>query len=265
MRIEFFGLGEMGYAMAAHLARAGHLVVARERDLKRLAQWHDEFGAVAESDPPEAIITSVTNQGALQRLMEIPNGLPLSLGAGVLWVDHTTSSPAFARQCAELATKHGASFVDAAMSGGAAGARAGTLALFAGGTPTDAARAREITAPYCKYFAHFGSAGSGQAAKLAHQLAIAGTVLGLRAALDYGSTQDLAPELLLAALAQGTAHSAQLDQHAPKMGAPGFDPIQGFSWLAHDLAALPADLPMLPSQLRDLLSIASKPAPTGAQ
>jgi len=265
MRIEFFGLGEMGYAMAGHLARAGHLVVARESDARRLARWRDEFGKAAENDPPEAVVTSVTNQEALRRLMEPPNGLPLSLGRGVLWVDHTTSSPEFARECAALAAKRGASFIDAAMSGGAVGARAGALALFAGGTPAAAAQARELTAPYCKYFAHFGAAGSGQAAKLAHQLAIAGTVLGLRAALDYGKTHDMAPGLLLAALAQGTAHSAQLDQHAAKMGAPGFDPVQGFAWLAHDLAALPMELPVLPSRLRELLSTASKPGPTGAQ
>lgn len=265
MRIEFFGLGEMGYAMAGHLARAGHTVFARERDAKRLAQWQEEFGAAKESDAPETVITSVTDQPALQRLMERPDGLPLSLKPDVLWIDHTTTSPAFARDCAALAARHGAAFVDAAMSGGAVGAQAGALALFAGGAPTDAARARGITAPYGKYFAHFGPAGAGQAAKLAHQLAIAGTVLGLRAALDYGRVNDMAPDLLLAALAQGTAHSAQLDQHAAKMASPGFDPVQGFAWLARDLAALPESTPALPLDLRSLLSTASTTAATGAQ
>jgi 3-hydroxyisobutyrate dehydrogenase/2-hydroxy-3-oxopropionate reductase len=265
MRIEFFGLGEMGYAMAGHLARAGHAVFARERDARRLAQWRDEFGIATENDAPEAVITSVTDQAALRRMMDRPDGLALSLKAGVLWIDHTTSSPEFARECAGLAAKNGAAYVDVAMSGGAAGARAGALALFAGGAPADAARAREITAPYSKYFAHFGGAGAGQAAKLAHQLAIAGTVLGLRAALDYGQSHDMPPGLLLAALAQGTAHSVQLDQHAAKMGIPGFEPVDGFAWLARDLAALAETSPALPLQLRELISTASKPVPTGAQ
>ena len=251
-RIEFFGLGEMGYAMAGHLARAGHAVTPQDLDAQRLAHWHAEFNP-PHAEPAEALITSVTDLAAIQALRDTPDGIAARLRPGMLWIDHTTTSPAFARECAALAQVRGAAFVDAAMSGGAVGAQAGELALFAGGVEADAAWASEITRPYCKHFFHLGTSGAGQAAKLAHQLAIAGTVLGLNAALSYGGSQGLAAPQLLAALAQGTARSAQLAQHQDKMELPGFDFSAGFAWLAKDLAALPADAPLLPMLLRSWL------------
>ena len=252
-RIDFFGLGEMGYAMAGHLARAGNALVVHDLDAQRLARWQGEFGAVPEASQAEAVITSVTDMAALQALVSAPGGIPSYLRPGVLWIDHTTTSPAYASQCASLAARHGAAFVDAAMSGGKAGAQAGALTLFVGGEKADATRAQALTRPYCKHFTPLGAAGAGQAAKLAHQLAIAGTVLGLQAALDYGRAQGLSAEVLLAALAQGTAHSAQLDQHAGRMGAADFDFAAGFAWLAKDLAALPVESPPLPSLLQRLV------------
>jgi len=263
--IEFFGLGEMGYPMAGHLARAGHAVLPHDPDTRRLAQWEAAHGGPRPA-AADILITSVTDTAALGRLIDAAEGIATRLRPGMLWIDHTTTSPAFARDCAALAAARGAAFVDCAMSGGAAGAQAGELALFAGGANADAVRASELTRPYCRHFFHLGAAGAGQAAKLAHQLAIAGTVLGLDAALAYGGAQGLGRAQLLAALEAGTAGSAQLAQHREKLGAPQFDFSTGFAWLAKDLAALPADSPLLPMLLRGWLQTPNPTPPgTGAQ
>jgi len=270
VRIDFFGLGEMGFAMAGHLARAGHAVAPHDLDPQRVAQWQAQFSAPNIADaaalaPPDVLITSVTDAAALNHLIRGADGVAARLTPGMLWIDHTTTSPALARECATIAARQGAGFVEAPMSGGKAGAQAGTLALFAGGSEADLARARALTAPYTRHLAHLGPVGMGQAAKLAHQLAIAGTVLGLRAALDYGGSQGLAPADLLDALAQGTANSAQLGQHGAGMSAPDFDFHRGFAWLVHDLAALPADAPPLPTLLQHLLHSSGKLPLTSAE
>lgn len=250
MNIAFHGLGEMGFAMAGHLAGAGHAVEVIDLDAGRVDVWQAQFGA-APAGAPAVIITSVTDAAALRALAP---GVQSHLAPGMLWIDHTTGDPELARHCAALAAQRGAGFVEAPLSGGRAGAQAGQLALFVGAAPADAERARQLTRPYCAHFSHLGPVGAGQAAKLAHQLAIAGIVLGLEAARAYGASQGLAAADLLAALAHGTARSEQLRQHRQMMGAPDFDFAQGFAWLAHDLAALPVAQTGLPGHLRRLLA-----------
>ena len=252
-RIDFFGLGEMGYVMAGHLARAGHAVLAHDLDPERVRHWGELHPAADPDQDAEVLITSVTDMPALRQLMVAPDGLGLHMKAGMLWIDHTTTSPGFAHECAAFAASRQAGFVDAPMSGGKSGAERGQLLLFAGGEDAPVARARLIMVAYCTHFAHLGGTGAGQAAKLAHQLAIAGTVIGLQAAITYGNTQGLAPETLLATLQHGTAQSAQLAQHMGRMSAADFDFHRSFGWLAKDLSALPPDGTALPALLQQLL------------
>ena len=250
MNIAFHGLGEMGFAMAGHLARAGHALKVIDLDAARVKLWQAKFG-VSSATEAEIIITSVTDAAALRALSA---SIQSCLKPGMLWIDHTTCDPELARECAALAQARGAAFVEAPMSGGKQGAEEGTLALFVGGAPADVERARLATQFYCAHFAHLGPTGTGQATKLAHQLAIAGTVLGLEAARGFGVSQGIAPADLLDALAHGTARSVQLEQHAALMSASGFDFARGFAWLAKDLAPLSASSSSLSGQLRKLLA-----------
>jgi 3-hydroxyisobutyrate dehydrogenase-like beta-hydroxyacid dehydrogenase len=250
VNIAFYGLGEMGFAMAGYLAGAGHAVKVIDLDTSRVNAWQSQFGA-QQAGLPEVVVTTVTDAAALRALSASVAG---HLNPGMLWIDHTTSDPETARHCAMLAAGRGAGFVEAPMSGGKDGAREGKLTLFVGATAEDAERARQVTAAYCAHFAHFGPVGAGQTAKLAHQLAVAGIVLGLEAARSYGASQGLATGQLLDALAHGTARSEQLRQHQAMIGAPDFDFVQGFAWLAKDLAVLPASQAGLPDQLRRLVA-----------
>jgi 3-hydroxyisobutyrate dehydrogenase-like beta-hydroxyacid dehydrogenase len=253
--IAFHGLGNMGHAMAGHLVLAGNAVRVHDRDPARQAAWQRQYQAPPPAEPPEVIITSVTDAAALRALAQENAGFAAQISTGVLWIDHTTTDPATARLCAALAAEYDTGFVDAPMSGGKAGAESGHLAFFAGGTVVNVERARAVTRPYCAHFAHLGPVGAGQAAKLAHQLAIAGTVLGLEAARAYGREHGLAPADLLAALEYGTARSAQLLQHREKMSIAEFDFADSFSWLAQDLTALSSESAPLAALLRRLLSM----------
>jgi 3-hydroxyisobutyrate dehydrogenase len=252
--IAFHGLGKMGHAMAGHLVVAGNAVRVHDADPTRQAAWRRQYPAPPPAEPPQVIITCVTNAGALRLLAQHSRAFAAQISTAVLWIDHTTTDPATALLCATLAAEHDTGFIDAPMSGGQVNADSGHLALFAGGTAVNVERARAVTRPYTAHFAHLGPVGAGQATKMAHQLAIAGTVLGLEAARAYGREHGLATAELLEALEYGTARSAQLLQHREKMSIEQFDFVDSFSWLAQDLTALPPGAAPLAALLRRLLS-----------
>jgi 3-hydroxyisobutyrate dehydrogenase-like beta-hydroxyacid dehydrogenase len=157
-------------------------------------------------------------------------------------IDHTTTGPAFARRAAAFFATRGAGFVDAPLSGGVAGARAGRLLAMQGGDPAHCQAADGVLAAYCARTVRFGDAGAGQAAKLANQLCIAGTVRGLHEAAGFARACGLDPGLLFDALAAGSAHSTQMDQHAGALAAAAAPFGERFGWIAKDLSLAASEM-----------------------
>lgn len=235
--VGFFGLGAMGYPMAGRLARAGYAVAVADVDPERVARWRAAFPAAAH-DPAQAaiVVTCVTDAVAMRALALGRGALLDSVRPGTLLVDHTTIAPALARELAGEAAKRGAAFVDAPTSGGTDGAVAGTLAVMAGGAPADLERARPVLQCYAARIVHIGPVGSGALAKLANQIAIAGTVRALAEAVALARAAGVEPAAVLEALAGGTAASVQLARTRDMLAQPEFAFAQAFSWLAKDLA-----------------------------
>jgi 3-hydroxyisobutyrate dehydrogenase len=234
--VGFFGLGAMGYPMAGRLARAGFEVAVADPDVARVERWCAEFVEAAHH-PAEAavVVTCVTDATALCDLMVGDGGLLRAAGRGALLVDHTTATPTLAREFAAAAARRGAAFVDAPMSGGVEGAADGSLAIMVGGEAAALERARPVLEGYAARIVHVGPAGSGQLAKLANQVAIAGTVRALAEAVALARAGGGDAERVLEALAGGTASSAQLARTRAALAAPGFDFAATFGWLAKDL------------------------------
>ena len=234
--IGFFGLGAMGYPMAGRLARAGFAVAVADPAMARVETWCGEFGE-APHHPAEAgvVVTCVTDAVTLCDLVVGKSGLLGSLHRGTLLVDHTTATPTIAREFAAEAARRGVGFVDAPISGGADGAAAGSLSIMAGGAAADLARARPVLETYAAQIVHAGPAGSGQLAKLANQIAIAGTVRALAEAIALARAGGGDPARVLEALGGGTANSTQLARTRDALAAPGFDFAATFGWLAKDL------------------------------
>ena len=234
--IGFFGLGAMGYPMAGRLALTGFEVAVADPVVARIERWQTEFAATGHR-PSEAdvVVTCVTDAAALRGLL-VGDGKVLDLlQRETLVIDHTTTTAAIARELAAHAARRGVAFVDAPMSGGAEGAAAGSLSIMAGGEPADLERARPVLEAYASSIVHVGAAGSGQVAKLANQIAIAGTVYGLAQAVALARAGGVDAARVLEALAGGTASSAQLARTRDALAAPGFAFGQTFGWLAKDL------------------------------
>lgn len=236
MNIGFFGLGAMGYPMAAYLARKSFAIAPQDLDAGTVERFCAEFGrADFEPRAAELVVTCVTDESAIESLLLGPGGLLRSARPRQLFIDHTTTSPEFSRRAARMAGGKNAKFVDAPMSGGVAGARKGTLSFFVGGEPSAVQLASPVLACYGARITPLGPPGAGQTGKLANQIAIAGIVRGLQEASALARATGLDLNALYDALGAGTARSDQLDQHRDRLAdaTRGFG--DNFNWLAKDL------------------------------
>lgn len=245
-KIAFIGLGTMGGPMAAHLARAGHSVTAYNRTASRAEDWLcrlETEGLAARLAPTPAqaaagcefILTCVGNDHDLEEVLLGPEGAMDGAAPGSLLIDHSTISPATARQIAELAHRRGFEAIDAPVSGGQAGAENGALSIMCGGTETALERARPVMAAYGSRIIHIGDYGSGQAAKSVNQICIAGIVAGLSEGLRFAQGAQLDLEQVLAAISGGAAQSWQMDNRWDTMARGEFDFGFAIDWMRKDL------------------------------
>ena len=246
LRIAFIGLGVMGGPMAGHLAAAGHRVVAYNRTASRAEEWlqrqQDQGRDCSIADTParaaadcDVVISCVGNDDDLAAVLEGADGALSAMGAGALLIDHTTVSADMARHICNLAHSNGIMAMDAPVSGGQAGAQKGTLAIMCGGAADAFARAQPIMRAYGANIVHVGGAGTGQTAKMANQMCIAGTLAGLSEAIRLVQASDMDADKVLQAISGGAAQSWQMDNRWSTMVADTFDFGFAIDWMRKDL------------------------------
>lgn len=244
-RIAFLGLGTMGAPMAGHLARAGHRVTVYNRTAERAEDWlarHEGLEVAIGATPADAaegqdaVLTCVGNDRDLADVVLGDRGALNAMTPGALFVDHTTVSPALARQIAEAADAGGVLALDAPVSGGQAGAENGTLSVMAGGSAEAFAAASPILDAFSSRIVHIGTAGAGQAAKAVNQLCIAGTLAGLSEGLRFAQASGLDLDKVLDAVSGGAAQSWQMVNRWPTMAKGEFDFGFAIDWMRKDLA-----------------------------
>ena len=240
-RTAFIGLGVMGFPMAGHLAAAGHEVTVYNRSSARAAAWVERYKGRAAATPAAAaegaefVFACVGNDDDLRSVTTGPGGAFETLGAGAVFVDHTTASAVVARELAGAAEARGAWFVDAPVSGGQAGAETGQLSVMCGGPVEAYARAEPVIAAYAKACRLMGSAGAGQLAKMVNQIAIAGLLQGLSEALAFAQKAGLDGEGVLEVISKGAAGSWQMENRGRTMLEDRFDFGFAVDWMRKDL------------------------------
>ena len=229
MKVGFIGLGIMGQSMARHLLEAGHdlnvynRTRAKAEDLiGRGAAWCDSPGEVAAAS--DVVITVVGYPRDVEEVYLGPEGIVARAPEGALLIDMTTSSPELARRIAKAASGHGMTALDAPVSGGEGGARAGTLAIMVGGADEAFARARPLFEAMGSTIAHMGEAGTGQHTKMANQIAIASTMLAVSESLAYAEAAGLSRDQVLEVIGTGAASSFLLNGLGPKIVAADYSP-----------------------------------------
>ncbi|MDB5483525.1 MAG: 3-hydroxyisobutyrate dehydrogenase [Caulobacteraceae bacterium] len=238
MKVGFVGLGVMGGPMAAHLAAAGHEMAVYNRSPAKTEQWTSAHGGRAAATVAEVaagrelLILCVGNDDDVRAVVgEALQALP----AGAVIVDHTTTSAKVARELAAAAADEGRAFVDAPVSGGEAGAKAGKLSIMIGGEEAAVAQATPVIGAYAKAIKHMGGPGTGQLTKMVNQICIAGVVQGLAEAVAFTAKAGLDPTLVYEAISQGAAQSWQMDNRWTTMARGEFEFGFAVDWMRKDL------------------------------
>jgi 3-hydroxyisobutyrate dehydrogenase len=238
MRVGFVGLGVMGFPMAGHLATVGHEMRVFNRSPGKAAAWGQAHeGVVAASVAEvaagrELLALCVGNDNDVRGVVtEALAALP----RGAVLVDHTTTSASLAREMAALAKTYGCEFLDAPVSGGEAGAKAGKLSVMVGGEPAAFATAQSVIGAYAKAVLRMGGPGAGQLTKMVNQICIAGVVQGLAEAVAFAKRAGLDPNLVQQAISQGAAQSWQMDNRWPTMARGEFEFGFAVDWMRKDL------------------------------
>jgi 3-hydroxyisobutyrate dehydrogenase len=221
-RIGFVGLGTMGAAMAANLARAGFTVTAWNRT-DRPAPDLDELGvqrapspaAVAEASG--VVVICVSDTPDVEAVLFGPAGVAAGARSGTLVIDCSTIAPGPTREFAGRLAENGVALVDAPVSGGSEGARNATLSIFVGGDAADVDRARPVLEALGKTITHVGPVGAGQAVKAVNQVILAGTYLGVAEGIVLAMKAGLDVEQVVGALGGGAAQSWVLANRSGRM------------------------------------------------
>jgi len=255
-RVAFLGLGTMGAAMAANLARAGFAVTGWNRTEGRAPELADLGVAIADTPAAAAAeadiaVVCVSDTPDVEAVLFGAGGVVEGAREGTLIIDCSTIAPSGSWDFAARLRDRGLAMVDAPVSGGSEGAQKATLTIFVGGDAEDVDRARPVLAAMGKTITHVGPIGAGQAVKAVNQVILAGTYLGVAEGIVLAIRAGLDVEQVVEALGGGAAQSWVLANRSGRMLANDY-PL-GFKVALHrkdlgialDLAAqLGAALPV---------------------
>jgi 3-hydroxyisobutyrate dehydrogenase len=221
-RVTFLGLGTMGAAMAANVAKAGFPLTVWNRTPGRASSLVEQ-GATEASSPADAatnadlIVICVSDTPDVEEVLFGPNGAAEGAKSGSLVIDCSTIAPAATRDFAKRLADGGVAMVDAPVSGGSEGAQKATLTIFVGGDAGDVDRARPVLEAMGKTITHVGPIGSGQAVKAVNQVILAGAYLGVAEGVVLAMKSGLDLPQVVDALGGGAAQSWVLANRSARM------------------------------------------------
>ena len=212
MKVAFIGLGNMGGPMAINLKRAGYTVQAFDLSADAIAKVRAEGVDVAASardavQGAEVVISMLPASRHVESLYLGDEGLIKIIQPGALLIDCSTIAPASAQKVAAAATSQGLHMIDSPVSGGVAGATAGTLTFIVGGPAEALERARPVLQAMGKNIFHMGDAGAGQVAKLCNNMALGVIMAVTGEALALGAAHGLDAKTLSQMMAVSTGRS----------------------------------------------------------
>lgn len=230
-KIGFIGVGIMGKSMVRNLRKAGYEVAIYTRTKAKAedviaegAVWCDTAAECAKGR--DVVITIVGYPKDVEEVYFGDNGIIANADPGTYVIDMTTTSPRLAVRIWEEAEKAGLHAVDAPVTGGDTGAKAGTLTILAGGKKEDFDACVPVFEAMGKNINYEGKAGNGQHTKMCNQIAIAGALAGACEAMVYAKNTGLNVDTMLKSISTGAAGSAQMNNVASKAAkddyAPGF-------------------------------------------
>ncbi|WP_095077383.1 NAD(P)-dependent oxidoreductase [Pseudomonas sp. Irchel s3h17] len=230
--LAFAGIGLMGLPMCRRLLAAGYPLTVWNRNPEKCAPLV-EAGARQVSTPAELcqhadlVMLCLANTDVVRDVVFGVAGVASGAKPGQLLVDFSSLEPTATREMAEqLASQTAMGWLDAPVSGGVAGAEAGSLAIMVGGESADVERIRPMLLNLGQRVTHMGAVGAGQVTKACNQMIVACNALVIAEVVALAERSGVDASLLAEALSGGFADSRPLQILAPQMAESRFEPIK---------------------------------------
>ncbi|WP_235971120.1 3-hydroxyisobutyrate dehydrogenase [Palleronia pontilimi] len=218
MKIGFIGLGNMGRPMAENLADAGHEVQAF--DVAGVGSDKlEEAGSAADAARGAEVVVTMLPSGAILR--DVAAEIIPAMDEGAVLLDCSTVDVESARAVAEDAKAAGLLALDAPVSGGTGGARAGTLTFMVGGDADGFAKAKPLFDVMGQKAVHCGGSGNGQAAKICNNMILGITMIGTCEAFALADKLGLDRQAMFDVVSTSSGYSWSMNVYCP---APGIGP-----------------------------------------
>ena len=230
--LGFAGIGLMGLPMCQRLLAAGYPLTVWNRNPQKCAPLV-AAGARQAATPAQLceaadlVLLCLANTEVVREVVFGAAGIAQGAKAGQLLVDLSSLEPTATREmAAELAQLSGMGWVDAPVSGGTAGAEAGSLAIMVGGAASDIERIRPLLLSLGQRVTHMGEVGAGQVTKACNQMIVACNALVIAEVVALAERSGVDATLIAEALAGGFADSKPLQILAPQMAESRFEPVK---------------------------------------
>ncbi|MDN7123533.1 3-hydroxyisobutyrate dehydrogenase [Pseudidiomarina terrestris] len=234
--VGFIGLGNMGGPMAANLVKGGHKVTVFDLSEAALEQARaagcSVAGEVSEvTQGADFVISMLPADHHVEGVYLGDKGLHKTLSKTTLVIDCSTISAETARKLGAELQQSGIEFIDAPVSGGVGGAKAGTLTFICGGAESAVERARTVLNDMGKNVFRAGDAGAGQVAKICNNMLLSVLMAGTSEALQLGIAHGLDPKVLSEIMLQSSGRNWTLEVYNPcpdvMEGVPSSNDYQG--------------------------------------
>ena len=227
-KVGFIGIGLMGLPMCRRLLNESVDLTVFNRNSKKCEPLVAEGAKQAQSmeqlaQDVDVIMLCVSNTEAVESVAE---QVLHTLRPGQVIVDFSSISPDSTERLAQKVSEKGASWVDCPVSGGVAGAEAGTLAMMAGGDEAVVTSLTELLAPLSQRVTYMGPSGSGQTTKICNQMIVSCNVLVMAEVMAMAKKAGVDASRIPQALKGGFADSTPLQLTGPKMANQDFDEIK---------------------------------------
>lgn len=232
MKVGFIGLGIMGTPMALQLLNKGHQLTVHTRrqvpEAITAAGGVRAANAAAVAKEAEVIITMLPDTPDVEAVLfgehGVAEGLKGPAGERKVVIDMSSISPMATKAFAQRINALGADYVDAPVSGGEVGAKAGTLSIMCGGDAAVFQRVKPLLECMGKNITLVGGNGDGQTTKVANQIIVALNIAAVGEALVFASKAGADPAKVREALMGGFASSRILEVHGERMIKRTFNP-----------------------------------------
>jgi len=221
--IGFIGLGNMGLPMALNLVKAGHAVKGVDVQDAAVERFAASGGSgvksIAEACAGADVVMTMLPAGEQVRIVyRGESGLIANAQRDALLIDCSTIDVETARAVAQAAQEHGLAMLDAPVSGGVAGAQAGTLTFMVGGTEMAFARAKPILEAMGKTIVHAGGPGNGQAAKICNNMILGVSMIAVSEAFVLAEKLGLDHQKLFDISSKSSGQCWSLTSYCPVPG-----------------------------------------------